>query len=164
MTPVVRRIAANEVDLARDIRLRALRDAPLAFGSTYGREVAFERAEWERRVAENAAGERSVAFIVEPRDGLAVGALDAEDPSVAHLYAMWVAPEARGAGAARALVEAVVEWAIQRGARLITTTVAEGNAAASALYERAGFTDTGRREALGHSDGVVVVLERALAR
>jgi ribosomal protein S18 acetylase RimI-like enzyme len=162
MTPVVRRIAADEVDLARDIRLRALRDAPLAFGSTYEREIAFERAEWERRVAENAAGERSVAFIVEPRDGLAVGALDAADATVAHLYAMWVAPEARGAGAARALVDAVVAWARERGARLIETTVAEGNVAASALYERSGFVDTGRREPLGHSDGVVAVLERSL--
>jgi ribosomal protein S18 acetylase RimI-like enzyme len=107
-------------------------------------------------------GERSVAFIVEPRDGLAVGAIEAEDAALAHLYGMWVAPEARGSGAARALVEAVMEWAARRGAPRIMTTVAEGNPAATRLYERAGFADTGRREPLGHSGGIVAVLERQL--
>jgi hypothetical protein len=33
---------------------------------------------------------------------------------------------------------------------------------ASALYTRAGFIDTGRREPLGHSDATVFVLDRAL--
>jgi hypothetical protein len=51
----VRRLAPGEVDLLRDIRLRALRDAPLAFSSSYAREAAFEPAEWERRARENAA-------------------------------------------------------------------------------------------------------------
>lgn len=156
----VRRIAAGEAGLLRDIRLRALRDAPMAFGSTYEREAAFDESEWQRRVAENAAGERSVAFVVEPRDGLAVGVVDGD---VAHLYAMWVAPEARGSGAGRALVDAIVAWAQQRGPTRIETSVAEGNAAAAALYERAGFADTGRREPLGHSDGIVAILERPLA-
>jgi RimJ/RimL family protein N-acetyltransferase len=44
----------------------------------------------------------------------------------------------------------------------VTTSVTEDNAAAAALYAAAGFADTGRREPLGHSDGVVAVLERAL--
>jgi ribosomal protein S18 acetylase RimI-like enzyme len=156
----VRRL--GEVDLLRDIRLRALKDAPLAFSSSYAREAAFEPAEWERRARENAAGERSVAFVVEPAAGMAVGALDAGDPELAYLYAMWVAPEARRGGAGRALVDAVVAWATQRGARRITTSVTEGNAAATALYAGAGFVDTGERDSLGHSDAVVAVLERAL--
>ena len=62
----------------------------------------------------------------------------------------------------RSLVEAVVAWAAARGARRLTTSVTEGNAAGAALYAAAGFADTGRREPLGHSDAVVVVLERAL--
>ncbi len=51
----VRRLAPGEVDLLRDIRLRALKDAPLAFSSNYASEAAFEPAEWERRARENAA-------------------------------------------------------------------------------------------------------------
>ncbi len=146
----------------RDLRLRALQDAPLAFGSTYAREAAFEPELWEQRTRENAAGERSVAFVLEPWAGMAVGATHDDEPGVAHLYGMWVAPEARGAGAGRALVEAVIAWATERGAQRLMTSVEERNAAASALYERAGFSDTGRREPLGHSDATVLVLERAL--
>jgi ribosomal protein S18 acetylase RimI-like enzyme len=159
----VRRLAPGEVELLREIRLRALKDAPLAFGSTYAREAAFEPAEWERRARENAAGERSVTFVVEPAAGMAAGAIHDAEPDVAHLYGMWVAPEARRTGAGRALVEAVIAWAAQRGARRLTTSVTEGNAAAAALYTAAGFVDTGKREPLGHSDAVVAVLDRALS-
>jgi ribosomal protein S18 acetylase RimI-like enzyme len=146
----------------RDIRLRALQDAPMAFGSTYAREAAFDRAVWEQRVRANAAGERSVGFVAEPRAGMAVGAIHEHEPDIAHLYGMWVAPEARGAGAGRVLVGAVIAWAADRGARLLRTTVEVSNGPATALYTAAGFVDTGRREPLGHSDGVVAALERAL--
>ena len=49
-----------------------------------------------------------------------------------------------------------------RRVHTLHTSVTAGNAAAAALYETAGFADTGRREPLGHSDAVVAVLERAL--
>jgi len=75
---------------------------------------------------------------------------------------MWVARDARGTGAGTALVDAVVAWATDRGAERLTTSVTEGNAAATVLYAAAGFADTGRREPLGHSGAVVAVLERAL--
>jgi ribosomal protein S18 acetylase RimI-like enzyme len=162
MSPPVRRLGAGEADLLRDLRLRALRDAPMAFGSTLGREEAFDAQEWERRTAASAAGEDQATFIAEPAVGLAIVVLDGDDPLVAHLYSMWVAPEARGMGAGRALVDAVVAWAAERGARRLTTAVTEGNAVATALYAAAGFTDTGGREPLGHSDAVVAVLEREL--
>ena len=58
----------------------------------------------------------------------------------------------------------MIAWAAERGVRTLTTSVAEGNAAAARLYAGAGFADTGRREPLGHSDAVVAVLERVLAR
>ena len=162
MSPSVRRLAADEAALLRDLRLRALRDAPMAFGSTLAREEAFTPDVWATRAAAGAAGVEQVLFVAEPEAGLAMGRLDDEDPEVAGLYAIWVGPQARGTGAGRALVEAVIAWATERGARRLTTSVTEGNAAGAALYAAAGFADTGRREPLGHSDGVVAVLERAL--
>jgi GNAT superfamily N-acetyltransferase len=162
VSAAVRRLRAGEHALLRDLRLRALRDAPMAFGSTLAREQAFTPDVWEARAAAGAAGDEQVVFVVEPAGGLAMGRLDPADPTIAGLYSMWVAPEARGIGAGRALVEAVVGWAIERGVRTLHTSVAEGNEAAAALYAAAGFADSGRREPLGHSDGVVVVLERAL--
>jgi ribosomal protein S18 acetylase RimI-like enzyme len=144
VSPSVRRLGAGEADLLRDLRLRALREAPMAFGSTLAREEAFEAQEWERWTAASAAGEDQATFIVEPAAGLAVGVLDSDDPLLAHLYSMWVAPQARGTGAGRALVDAVIAWAAERGARRLTTSVTQGNVAAAALYEAADFADTGR--------------------
>jgi GNAT superfamily N-acetyltransferase len=162
VSATVRRLGAGEADLLRDLRLRALRDAPLAFGSTLAREEGYEPEKWERWAADSARGERQAIFIVEPAAGMASGVIDDADPAVAHLYAMWVAPDARGSGAGRALVDAVVAWAAERGAQRLTTSVTEGNAAAATLYAAANFADTGRREPLGHSDAVVAVLERRL--
>jgi ribosomal protein S18 acetylase RimI-like enzyme len=162
VSPAVRRLRAHEADLLRDVRLRALSDAPMAFGSTLAREQGYEPETWERWAAASAAGERQAIFIARPAAGMASGVIDDEEPAVAHLYAMWVAPEARGTGAGRALLDAVVAWAADRGAERLTTSVTEGNAAAAALYTAAGFADTGRREPLGHSEAVVAVLERRL--
>jgi ribosomal protein S18 acetylase RimI-like enzyme len=136
----------------------------MACGSTLAREQGYAPGTWERWAAESATGERQAIFIAEPAAGMASGVIDTEDPALAHLYAMWVAPEGRGTGAGSALVDAVVAWATERGAERLTTSVTEGNAAAAALYSAAGFSDTGRREPLGHSQAVVAVLERRLGQ
>jgi hypothetical protein len=44
----VRRLGAHEADLLRDVRLRALRDASMSFGSTLAREQGYEPETWER--------------------------------------------------------------------------------------------------------------------
>lgn len=173
--PRVRRIRADEGAVLRAVRLRALADAPLAFGSTHAREQAYPDATWATWAADSAAGGGQAFFLaVTPAEadsakaaeetavGLASGVIRAEHPDLAHLYAMWVAPEARGTGAGAALVEAVAGWAASHGARVLRTAVTVGNDGAARLYERTGFAATGEREPLGHSDAEVVVLERAL--
>jgi ribosomal protein S18 acetylase RimI-like enzyme len=162
MSAAVRRVRADEAGAMRDLRLRALQDAPMAFGSTYAREIAFEPEVWEQRTRENAEGQRSIAFVLEPWAGMAVGAVHEDEPGIAHLYGMWVAPEARGSGAGRELVAAVLGWAADRGARRIVAQVSEDNAAAMRLYLATGFADTGERDPLGHSDAMTVVLAREL--
>jgi ribosomal protein S18 acetylase RimI-like enzyme len=165
--PRVRRIRADEGPVLRDVRLRALADAPLV-GSTHARELAYSDGTWAAWAADSAAGVRQALFLAvgaeETAVGVASGVIGPEDPQVAHLYAMWVAPEARAAGAGAALVEAVVGWAAANGARLLRTAVTVGNDGAARLYERSGFRATGEREPLGHSDAEVAVLERRLTR
>jgi ribosomal-protein-alanine N-acetyltransferase len=56
-----------------------------------------------------------------------------------------VAPDARGHGIGRQLVAAVVTQAGHRHAESIGLEVRASNAAARALYLRAGFAETGRR-------------------
>lgn len=166
---MIRRIGAGEGPLLRDVRLRALADAPLAFGSTYAREVAWPPALWEAWAAEAGEGRRQVLLIAEvsrpvarPPSGLASGMLDDAVPGLAHLFSVWVAPEARGAGTATALVEAVAAWAAGRGAHRLRTSITLGNDAAAGLYRRTGFADTGEREPLGHHDARTALLERPL--
>jgi len=161
----VRRVRADEVDALREIRLRALADTPLAFGSTHAREAAYPPGRWKTWARDSAAGAAQATFLAVDRDDAPVGLAFAVVDDVAepaHLYSMWVAPEARGRGAGAALVAAVVDWVAATGARTLRTAVTVGNDAAARLYERAGFRDTGAREPLGHSDAEVAVLELGL--
>jgi lactoylglutathione lyase len=165
--PQVRRIRAGEADALRAIRLRALADTPLAFGSTHAREAAFPPEHWEQWAREGAAGAQKAWFLAtDPTTddapvGLVFAAIDDETKD-AHLYSMWVAPEARGTGTAAALVDATIAWTTAQGAGTLLTAVTLGNEPAARFYARAGFEDTGRREPLGHSDAQVALLERPL--
>jgi ribosomal protein S18 acetylase RimI-like enzyme len=125
------------------IRLRALQDAPEAYGSTYESTVTRTDDEWRTWfesitpfIAEGAHGEPL---------GLAATYRDEDDPAVEHLISMWVAPEARGTGAGDALVQQVVSFAATQGAAVVRLHVVKGNAPAIGLYERNGFTLTGRQ-------------------
>lgn len=85
----------------------------------------------------------------------------------AEILALAVAPEARCAGAGRALVEACAAHAGARGAEALWLEAAEDNLAARALYAAAGFEATGRRRGYyprpgGRADALV--LRRTLNR
>lgn len=164
--PSVRRIRADEAPALRAVRLRALADTPLAFGSTHAREAAYPAERWHEWARDSATGGKQATFLAIAADadepvGLAFALID-DDAETAHLFSMWVAPEARGTGAGTALLNAVVDWTTAQGARTLHTQVTTGNEPAARLYARAGFRDTGCREPLGHSDAETAVLERAL--
>ncbi len=80
MSLEIRRIRPDEGLRLRALRLRALADAPMAFGSTLAREEAFPDRIWHERAAGGAGGDERVTFIAE-RDGqwigLATGLADA---------------------------------------------------------------------------------------
>lgn len=147
MDIVVRRIAAGEGRLLRDVRLAALADAPSAFGSTYAGEVGRSDEEWEERARLGSVGGARATFFAVREDGrvvgLAGGYRDDEAPGDVHLVSMWADPVARRSGVGRALVQAVVDWATETGADVVRLWVTRGNDAAHALYLRMGFEDTG---------------------
>jgi RimJ/RimL family protein N-acetyltransferase len=136
----------------REIRLRSLLDSPDAFGSTYGEESSRSEPAWRDWAAGRWRGGVAVAFAGRDPTGAVVGtATGAEfeaEPGVAHLYAMWVAPDARGAGVGRELVETVTAWALGRGCQRLVLSVTETNARARRFYEACGFTDRGERRPL----------------
>jgi len=160
VTPSIRKIRADEGPTLRALRLRALADAPTAFGSTLAREQAFTDDIWSERAQRGASGVDNVTFVAE-HDGRWLGIVTglARDPDVPddprpEIVGMFVAPEARGRGVGAALVDAVVGWARARRATGLTLWVTATNTPALALYERCGFRPTGERKPLDHSPAV----------
>ena len=147
----VRRFAPHEWRLYRDLRLRALIDAPDAFGSTFEREAAREDAEWENRLSVGATAHGQlpvVALIDEMPVGLAWCRLDEQDPTVAQIFQVWVSPDYRGQGVGRQLTDAVIAWARTLGVRTLRLGVTPSHPAALQLYRQAGFVSAGAAEPL----------------
>ncbi|HEY1419829.1 MAG TPA: GNAT family N-acetyltransferase [Candidatus Dormibacteraeota bacterium] len=119
------------------MRLTALQDLPLAFGSTYEREVQADEPDWRRRL------EGRAQFVVELDGRVAGTAGGIHEDSYVALISMWVAPEARRKGAGEALVTAVLDWARHEGRHEVRLWVVDTNIAAQRLYARCGFVATG---------------------
>jgi GNAT superfamily N-acetyltransferase len=162
----VRRLRADETALFRALRLRALADAPDAFAHTHAEISAKPDEYWQELTRSVTGPDRHAMFVAEVDGtaiGMAFGLLDREQTARAHLGGMWVAPEARQQGCGRALFDAVVAWARERGFTGLALWVTEGNKAAITLYERLGFTPTGRRDRLPHGSGLAILeMERSL--
>jgi ribosomal protein S18 acetylase RimI-like enzyme len=130
------------------VRLRALQDAPHAFGSTYAKESQLTDADWIQRV-ERWNGESGAGFLAMDQGiacGIAGSFLDQNDATRAQLIAMWTAPTHRQRGVGRLLVNAVLNWALGRNASMLQLMVTSINEPAIGFYERLGFTRTGRTE------------------
>ncbi|HWC33432.1 MAG TPA: GNAT family N-acetyltransferase [Mycobacteriales bacterium] len=147
---MIRRITTGDVEVFRQTRLRALADSPASFGSTYDAEVARRATWWSERVAAASDGDEQAMFLAFDGDeciGLAGGFTD-DLGADRQLISMWVAPEYRGSGVATELVDAVLGWAVDGGARTVGLWVTEGNGRARRLYERLGFVVTGEVQPL----------------
>ncbi len=146
ITIIVRRFASDEWSLYRALRLRALQDAPDAFGSTYAHESQRTDREWRARLADGVAASRQLPLVAEVDGepcGLAWMRLTDEEPMVAHLYQMWVTPECRRRGVGRELLDMSVQWARTAGAHVVRLDVTVTNRPAAQLYDRAGFRPVG---------------------
>ncbi|MFC5910074.1 GNAT family N-acetyltransferase [Streptacidiphilus monticola] len=148
----IHRIQPGDWELLRDIRLRMLKDTPVAFGERYDDALNRTVQEWERRAARNTAPGNTGYAAVHVPTGQWVGHmradLDVDDPTLAWLMGVWVQPEHRGraAGVTDLLLDACVAWATEQpGMRAMLLEVHESNARAIAAYARRGFVPTGRR-------------------
>jgi ribosomal-protein-alanine N-acetyltransferase len=80
--------------------------------------------------------------LLDPRGGMILTRVSADEAEVLTLA---VAPEVRRQGVAGALLTGAMAAAREQAAMTMVLEVAVGNAAARALYERAGFVEAGRR-------------------
>jgi ribosomal protein S18 acetylase RimI-like enzyme len=154
----VRRVTSDEWEALCDVRLRALADAPDAFGTTHAEAVS-RADDWWRDWATKSAHSDTQAMVLAWDGDDAVGSAGtfATDDGAWQVISMWVEPGARGNGVGRALLEAVVAWAREHDAnRPIRLSVTDGNDSARRLYERYGFADTGVTEPLRSNSALTI--------
>jgi ribosomal protein S18 acetylase RimI-like enzyme len=141
----VRRVRPDEWHELRDTRLRALADAPDAFGTTHA-EALLRPEEWWRGWALDSSAGADQAMFLAWSDCAAVGIAGVfHEGSYYQVISMWTDPRERGRGVGRALLDAAVVFAGEAEVRL---SVTDGNEAARRQYERYGFVATGFTEPL----------------
>lgn len=138
----VRRLTAADWETYRSIRLEALRMAPEAFGSHADEQSSLPEEYWRARLT---GGEDS--FVLGAfREGQVIGtaAFSREGRrKVRHkgtITGVYVSPACRGRGAARALLNALLDQArTLQGLEQVTLCVVTENLAARELYRKLGF-------------------------
>ncbi len=95
--------------------------------------------------------ERSAVHLVGARTGqehgghlVGIGGVELGDDGTAELKRMYVAPHARGNGAADAILAALVEHAREHGVRALRLETGDQQHAALAFYRRHGFVEIPR--------------------
>lgn len=149
--PAVRRIEPHEWPKYRELRRRSLQDAPDAFGSTYALEVTRPNDLWASRIRDSASSGKDLALFAQAGDelcGLAWCKIVPENPAVANLFQMWVAPEHRQRGLGGRLLTEAIEWAGAAGARVLRLGVTDADSPALHLYASRGFVQVGPLEPL----------------
>ncbi|WP_457206686.1 GNAT family N-acetyltransferase [Nocardioides sp. P5_C9_2] len=125
----------------REIRMRALADAPTAFGITLAEVEDQPEDVWRDRLTQ---GDPILAVRDDERlVAMGAGWLPPETPDTMMVWGMWTAPEARGRGLASTLLDRLVDHARERGLAVVELHVTEGNDTARRLYEECGFLATG---------------------
>jgi hypothetical protein len=159
MTPlVIRRLLPADAARFQALRLRGLREAPTAFGSSYEEECERPVSELAERIEKNTNG-----FILGAFDGDSlVGTVGMQREAALKrrhkmiLWGMYVLPEARRGGVGRTLVDEALRQAFALpGLRQVVLGVNAANAPAVALYAGAGFTSFGLERGCMIVDGVL---------
>ena len=151
--------------------VRGVRPADVeAIQRIYADEVTSGLASFEEEppdVAEIASriahvGELGLPYLVAADDGtgdlLGFGYCAPYRPRAAYRFtvedSVYVAPDARGRGVGRALVEALLTACTAAGVREVIAVIADtGDPASIALHRRLGFVDAGRLTAVGYKHG-----------
>lgn len=134
----IRRIGPGDAPLLRATRLRALADAPAAFGTTLA--VAAERPDsfWAAQAGGRLGDQQCATWVAGDGVGM-IAALDEGDHTA--LIQVWVAPDHRGTGLVDRLVAEAIAWSPHDRVVLDVTAT---NERARRAYERLGFVEEGR--------------------
>ncbi|KAH0533452.1 hypothetical protein TsFJ059_002020 [Trichoderma semiorbis] len=137
----IRTLSADDWEVWKAVRLRALANAPDAFGSGFHDWVNAPESRWRSRLSirdaidlvaykiDEAASERAVGMAT----GIPTGNGGAE------IISMWVDPSFRGKGLASSLIGKIASWAVQSGFIELRLAVRPDNAIAQSVYQHNSF-------------------------
>lgn len=136
------------------LRLEALQQDPIAFGSSYEEEVAYDDSIWIERATKAFQREGNITVYAD-FDGKLVGMMGAfwsnrvKTGHIASIYGVYIAPSMRGKGVASQLMNTVLEQinSLPQIVKVMLTVNAE-QTSAQRLYEKFGFTTIG----ISHKD------------
>ncbi len=152
----------------RALRLRALKEDPEAFSSSYADALALPEERWKARLRDALQSERSWLYFARMGGRLAgmIGAFVEESaPETATIVSVYVPAEERGKGISRELMECMLkELSANRALKAVTLTVNKAQLPAVALYKKFGFQQTGSQSAeMGNGEvAEEIVMERPL--
>ncbi|MCB2019317.1 MAG: N-acetyltransferase [Burkholderiaceae bacterium] len=148
---VLRAMGAADLAAYKMLRDGALAERPEAFTSDAAAEMRRPPETYLARLSGPADGGWPFTFTAWLGERL-VGAVTCERDArlkvnhIGKIVGMMVEPDLRGKGIGRALLEACVGQARERGLAVLTLTVTSDNAVAIDLYSRMGFVRYGRLE------------------
>ena len=156
---VTRRLLPSDAPAFVALRVASLRNEPLAFSSSivddHGGSLEVARKALAGAAEEAVYGYFQGAELL----GIAgvIRAAKAKHRHKAELWGFYVTPEARGRGAGRALLDAVIAHArAWDGVLQLELGVTSAAEAAQRMFERAGFRTWGREPRALHNDGLFV--------
>jgi GNAT superfamily N-acetyltransferase len=150
------RLSADDWAVLADLRLRALRESPLAFLGDVTTEAEYVESQWRSEL------ERSIWFLAKLADrAVGIANLNHNTPpgDGMHLEGMWVASDVRKKGVGTCLVLAVEAAAAELGAVQMRLWVFQENLEAEKVYLRLGYVKSGRRQSIRVKDRTTVETE-----
>jgi ribosomal protein S18 acetylase RimI-like enzyme len=153
----LRELRADEGLAYREIRLRALREAPDAFASTLEEESAQPELFWQELIAQTAEAMEAALLAVDRGDGSLGGTtfvrLNPDPPHDGYVGGMWLDRDLRGQGWGDALLVTAERFSQRLGSKNLELWVGASNPPALRFYERNGYQLTGVEEA--QSSGII---------
>jgi RimJ/RimL family protein N-acetyltransferase len=142
----VRVLTSADAVAFRELRLRALKEHPEAFTSSFEEDEKRPLSATEQRIAGQDGNVFWGAFVDGEIRGM-VGLVReprAKNRHKADIVAMYVAPELGRRGLARGLLQAAIDYARnEAGVEQLVLTVTRSSQAAAKLYKAAGFVTFG---------------------
>lgn len=141
----------------REIRLEALRNYPLAFGSDYEETLTQPDSFWQKRVQMD--DEWDALFLAE-QDGTLIGTTGIyrdkgrKRQHAAQVWGVYVREGWRGLRIADELIRLCLDWGRRHGVVIARLGVASTNTSAIRCYERCGFSNYGIEHKSIFQDGV----------